>query len=40
MGLGPLEEKGATIGAGDLPITVLLGNICTTGFLHVPKLLC
>lgn len=30
MELGPLEENGATTGAGDLPITVLLGNILTT----------
>lgn len=31
--LGPLEEKYATLGAGDLPMTVLLASICTTGFL-------
>lgn len=38
--LGPLEEKGATTGAGDFPITVLLCNICTTGFLHGPHRFC
>lgn len=32
--LGPLEEKSATIGAGDFLRTVLLGNICIMGGLH------
>lgn len=40
IGLGPLEEKDATTGAGDFPIAVLPGNIFTTGFLHGPKLSC
>ena len=29
--LGPLEEKSATMGAGALFRTVLLGNICIVG---------
>jgi hypothetical protein len=33
MELGPLEEKCATVGAGVLPTTVLLGEMCTVAFL-------
>lgn len=34
--LGPLEEKYATEGAGELPILVLLSEISTVAFLQVP----
>lgn len=34
--LGPLEEKAATVGAGDLPIMVLVGIIRTLGRLNGP----
>lgn len=33
--LGPLEEKYETLGAGTWPISVLLGDIWTVGFLQV-----
>lgn len=35
--LGPLDEKYATEGAGERPMLVLLGRMCTVGFLQFWK---